>query len=108
MLSFFFFLRWAGLSEVVILYTDDWVHIFVLLVVWMRRSAQGITGSRVMQGLVFKWFPLWESSLLDTPEGRSSLVVCTWSQHPHSKGSGLDLWPEMEIPQMVCYGIKWD
>ena len=42
----------------IILFADDWVCILVLFIVWMRRSAQGATGGWVMQGLVFKWFPL--------------------------------------------------
>ena len=46
---------------------DDWVCIFVLFVVWMRRPAQGATGICVMPGLVYKWLPLWEISLLNTP-----------------------------------------
>ena len=51
----------------VILSADDWVCILVLFIVWMRRSAQGATGGWVMQGLVFKWFPLCEFSIFDTP-----------------------------------------
>ena len=46
---------------------DDWVCIFVLFVVWMRHPAQGATAGLVMLGLVFKWFPLCEFSLFDTP-----------------------------------------
>ena len=53
----------------VILSADDWVCIFVLFVVWMRCPAQGGTGGWVMLGLVFRWFPLWEFSLFDTPSG---------------------------------------
>ena len=71
-MSFFvcsFFLRWARLSEVVILSADDWACIFVLFVVWMRCPAQDTTGGWVMLGLVFKLFPLQEFSLFDTPEG---------------------------------------
>ena len=33
----------------------------------MRHPAQGATGGWVMLGLVFKWFPLCEFSLFDTP-----------------------------------------
>ena len=51
----------------VILSADDWVCIFVLFDVWMRLPAQGATGGWVMPGLVFKWFPLCEFSLFDTP-----------------------------------------
>ena len=51
----------------VILSADDWVYIFVLFVVWMRRPAQGATDCWVMPGLVFKRFPLCEFSLFDTP-----------------------------------------
>ena len=50
-----------------ILSADDWVCIFDLFVVWMRCPAQGDTGGWVMLGLVFRWFPLCEFSLLDTP-----------------------------------------
>ena len=66
MLSFFFFLRWARLSEVVIMSADDWVCIFVLFVVWMRCPVQSATGIWGMLGLVLKWFHLWEFSLFDT------------------------------------------
>ena len=51
----------------VILSADDWVCIFVLFVVYMRLPAQGATGGWVMLCLVFKWFPLCEFSLFDTP-----------------------------------------
>ena len=53
----------------VILSADDSVCIFVLFVVYMRGPAQGATGGWVMPGLVFKWFPLCEFSLFDTPWG---------------------------------------
>ena len=55
------------MSEGVILSADDWVCIFVLFVVKMRHPAQGATGGWVMPSLVFKWFPLCEFSLFDTP-----------------------------------------
>ena len=32
----------------------------------------------------------------------------SWRQWSHSKGSELDLWSGTKIPQVVCYGIKWD
>ena len=35
----------------------------------MRCPAQGATGGWMMPGLVFKWFPLKEFSLFDTPSG---------------------------------------
>ena len=57
------------MSEGVILPADDWVCIFVLFVVKMRHPAQGATGGWVMPGLIFKWFPLCEFSLFDTPYG---------------------------------------
>ena len=72
----------------------------------MRPPAQGATGSRVMPGLVFKWFPLCEFSLSDIPWGEFSGSLGCWSQCSHSKGSGLDLWSGMKIPLVVCYGIK--
>ena len=50
----------------VLLSAVDWVCIFVLFVVWMRRPAQGASGAWVMPGLVFKWLPLCEFSLFDT------------------------------------------
>ena len=52
---------------VVILSADDWVCIFVLFVLQMKHPVQGATGGWVMPGLVFKWFPLCEFSLIDTP-----------------------------------------
>ena len=51
----------------VILSADDWICIFVLFFVYMRPPEQGSTGGWVMPGLVFKWFPLCEFSLFDTP-----------------------------------------
>ena len=51
----------------VILSADDWVYIFVLLFVYVKRPAQGATGVWVMPGLIAKWFPLCEFSLFDTP-----------------------------------------
>ena len=69
MLSFclFVFPLMGKLSEVVLLSADDWVCIFVFLVVWMKHPTQGATGGWVMPGLAFKWFPLCEFSLFDTP-----------------------------------------
>ena len=40
-----------------------------LFVVQMRRPAHGAAGGWVILGLVFKWFPLCEFSLFDTPYG---------------------------------------
>ena len=51
----------------VILSASDWVCIFVVFVVYMSLPAQGAIGGWVMLGLVFKWFPLCEFSLFDTP-----------------------------------------
>ena len=51
----------------VFLSDNDWDRIFVFFVVLMRRPAQGATGGWVMPGLVFKWLPLCEFSLFDTP-----------------------------------------
>ena len=42
----------TGLSEVVILSADNWVCIFVLFIVWMRRPEEVATDSWVMLGLV--------------------------------------------------------
>ena len=51
----------------VILSADNWVCIFVLFVVWMRRPEEGATDSWVMLGLVDKCLPLPDFSLFDTP-----------------------------------------
>ena len=51
----------------VILSADNWVCIFVLFVVWMRRPEEGATDSWVMLGLVDKWLPLPDFSLFDIP-----------------------------------------
>ena len=72
----------------------------------MRYPAQDATGGWVMPGLVYKWFPLGEFSLSDTPWGYFSGNLWSWSQFSHSKSSGLDLWSGTKIPQVVCYGIK--
>ena len=68
-MSYFFFfpLLCTGLSEVVILSADNWVCIFVLFVVWMRRPEEGATDSWVMLGLVDKCLPLPDFSLFDIP-----------------------------------------
>ena len=50
-----------------LLSADDCVCIFVLFLAEMRCPAQGATGGWVIPGLVFKWFPLCEFSLVDTP-----------------------------------------
>ena len=58
----------------VILSVDDWVCIFVLFIVQMGHPAQAATDGWVTLGLVFKWFPLCEFSLLILPRV-TSLVV---------------------------------
>ena len=62
----------------------------------MRHPAQGAIGGWVMLGLVFKWFPLWEFSLFDTPwhpipvllpgksHGQKNLVGCSPWGHKKS------------------------
>ena len=42
-----------------------------------------------MPGLVFRWFPLCECSLFDTPEGQFSDNLQSWNQCSHSKAQGL-------------------
>ena len=86
---------------------DDWVCIFVLLAVQMRFPAQGTTGGWVMLGLVFKWFPLCDFPLFDTPQGQFSASLGSLIQCSHYKGSGLDLCSRTKIPQAVCYDIKF-
>ena len=44
----------------------------------MRHPAQGATGGWVMPGLIFKWFPLCEFSLFDTPKGEFQARVLEW------------------------------
>ena len=51
----------------------------------MRHPAQGASGGWVMRGLVFKWFPLCEFLLFDTPSGS----LGSWSQDPTPKAQGL-------------------
>ena len=51
-----------------ILFTDDWVCVFIFFVVWVRHPTLGATGSWVMPG-VDKQRPLWEFSLINTPWG---------------------------------------
>ena len=67
MLFLLFVCLFSPLLEAVILSADDWVCIFVLFVVQMRHTAQGATSGWVILGLVFRWFPLCEFSLFDTP-----------------------------------------
>ena len=66
-LSCFFFPLMGKAERGVILSAVDWVCIFVLFVVWMRYISQGATGGWMMPDLVFKWFPLCEFSLFNTP-----------------------------------------
>ena len=57
--------------------------------VQMRRPAQGATGGWVMPGLVFKWFPLCEFSLFDTPSVSSLVVQGLGVSAPTPKAQGL-------------------
>ena len=59
------------------------------LVAQMRHPAQGATGGWVMQGLVFKWFPLCEFSLFDTPQGQFSSSLGSGVNTPTTKTHGL-------------------
>ena len=43
-----------------------------------------------------------------TPHCWFSGCLGSWSQCSNSKGSGFVLWSGTMIPQVVCYGIKWD
>ena len=52
------------------------------------------------------WLSNWTE--LNWTECQFSGSLGSWSQCPHSKGSGLDLWSGTKIPQVVCYGIEWD
>ena len=52
-----------------ILSADDWVCVFVLLVVWVRHPALGAASNWVMLSLVYRWRLLWEFSLINTPWG---------------------------------------
>ena len=65
--NFFFPLCLAGLCEVVILSVDCLVCIFVLLVIWIGPPAQDAAGSWIMPGLAYRWLPLWEFSLINSP-----------------------------------------
>ena len=71
----FFFLWWSGLYEVVILFAGDWACVFVLFVVWMSRPVLHSAGSWVLPVLVYRWRPLWEFLLINTPWVRNFLVV---------------------------------
>ena len=57
----------------------------------MRRPSQSATGGWVMPGFLFKWFPLCDFLLFDTPQGQFCGSLGSWSQCSHSKSSGLDL-----------------
>ena len=52
--------------EVVILFADDWVCVFVLFVVSVRCSALGAASSWLMTVLIYRWKSLWEFSLINT------------------------------------------
>ena len=82
-----------------------------------KVSCTSATGGCVIPGLVFKWFPLCEFSLFDTPYGYFSGNLGSWSQCSHSKGSGFDLfllqalqgaWGKL-CPETPANNIKyWD
>ena len=72
----------------------------------MKCAAQGATGGWVMLGVVFKWFPLCEFSLFDTPQGKFSGSQGSWIQCSHSKDSGLDLWSGTKITQWFVMALS--
>ena len=55
----------------------------------MSCPAQGATGGWVMPGLVFKWAPLYEFSLFDTPQVSSLVVEGLGISAPTLKAQGL-------------------
>ena len=66
---------------------------------WKRNAKKQMTG----------WVGLKNScEKKRSKKQRRKGKVFPWSQYSHSKGSGLDLCSGMKIPQVVCYGIKWD
>ena len=50
----------------------------------------------------------WLTRLSSSSSSVSSLVVRVLEAVLPPKGSGLDLYSGTKIPQVVCYGIKWD
>ena len=68
---------------------DDWVCFFVLFLTQVRHPAQDATCGWVMPGLVFKWFPLCEFSLFDTPWVSSLVVQDLGVSAPTPKAQGL-------------------
>ena len=55
----------------------------------MSCPAQGATGGWVMPGLAFKWVPLYEFSLFDTPQVRTLVVEGLGISAPTLKAQGL-------------------
>ena len=94
------------MSEMVILSADDWLCIFVLFVVQMRRPAQGATGGWVMLGLLFKWFPLCEFYFI-LPSVSSLVVQGLGVSAPTPKAQDL-ISVQEKIPEVICYVIKLD
>ena len=70
---------------------DEWVCIFVLFVVSMRRPEQGAAGGWVMPGLVFQWFSFCEFSLFASPWGLFSCSLGLGVSAPTPKAQGLIL-----------------
>ena len=68
---------------------DHLICIFVLFIVQMRHSAQGVTGGWLMLGLVFQCFPLCEFSLFDTPRVSSLIVQGPGVSAPIPEAQGL-------------------
>ena len=95
------------MDEVAILFTDDWVCVFILFVVWVRHPTLGAAGSWVMPG-VYRWEPLWEFSLINTPWGQEFYGRLESVSAPTAKALGLISGQGSEIPQVVCNGINGD
>ena len=71
-----------------ILSADDWIGVFVLLVIWVSCPVLGAPSSWVVPGLGYRWRPSWEFSLINSPWGQEfsdSLVSWTQCSHPEAQ-----------------------
>ena len=67
---------------------DDWVCVFVMLLIWVRHPALCVASSLVASDLGQRWKPSWEFSVISTlwdQEFSGSLV--SWTQCSHSRES---------------------
>ena len=91
-----------------ILSADDWIGVSVLRVIWVSCPVLGAASSWVVPGVGYRWRPLQEFSLIDTPGVRSSLTVyCPGLSAPTQRPRS-DVWSGNQDPQVIFMANKGD